>query len=49
VNHPLTAARALQPRLAGPIGWLMKILAALGKTVYWIVRIVLWFLRRKKR
>lgn len=34
---------------AGPVSWIVKILVALGKTVYWVVRIVMWFLRRRRK
>ncbi len=34
---------------AAPIGWLMKILVALGKAAYWVVRLVLWILNRRKK
>lgn len=32
----------------GPIGWLFKLLALIGRFVYYFVRILLWILRRLK-
>lgn len=30
----------------GPIGWLFKILMTLAKAAYWIIRLVVWILRK---
>lgn len=34
---------------AAPIGWLMKILVMLGKAAYWVIRLILWILDRRKK
>jgi len=44
MKMPETATTA-----AAPIGWLMKILVAFGKAAYWVVRLVLWILNRRKK
>lgn len=37
---------ALGPRLLGPIGWLLKLLVLFGKLLYYVVRLVIWILRK---
>ena len=32
--------------LAGPVGWLFKLLVIVGKFAFYFVRILLWILRR---
>jgi hypothetical protein len=36
----------LQPAGLGPIGWLFKLLVLVGKVIFYVVRLVVWILRR---
>ena len=33
-------------RHAGPISWLLKLLALIGRVLYYVIRLILWILRR---
>lgn len=46
IPAPAAPRMPVVPQALGPIGWLFKLLMLFGKIIYYVVRLVIWILRR---